>query len=143
MALVTTISTSPLLALMISPNFAHTPPNRLRRLFSARVCSRFLTVLSVAGTPAAFSSSATIWLLSDWVRVGALRIVVSLASLVTMLLRLARALAVLSRLEVFTAAVYYKKGGEEDVSLFGSRRGHGFADEGFEWWFLGEVYSSC
>lgn len=106
-ALVTVISTSPLLAAMISPNLAQTPPSKLSLLFSASMARRFRTVLSLAGTPAAFSSSVTIWPLSDWVRVGADRMAVSLASLAKMLLSEAMALAVLSRVEVFTAAVYY------------------------------------
>jgi len=76
-------------------------------LFSASVARRFLTVLSDEGRPAAFSSSAMIWPLSAWVSVGACRIVASLASLATMLLSEATALAVGSRVEVLTAAVYW------------------------------------
>jgi hypothetical protein len=91
---------------MISANLPHTPPISASRLFSASVWRKFLTVLSLAGTPAAFSSSATIWPLSWAVRVGACRIVVSLGSRVMRAPSEAMDLAVLSRVEVLTAAVY-------------------------------------
>jgi hypothetical protein len=77
-----------------------------RRLFSARVDRKFLTVLSPAGTEAAFSSSATIWLLSLAERVGACRMAESLGSLAKMVESEERDLAVWSSVEVFTAAVY-------------------------------------
>lgn len=101
----TVISTSPREALINSPNLLQTPLSRDRRLFSAKVRSRFLTVSPPA--PACFSSSATIWLLSAEVRVGAPRIVTSLGSLVNRPLSLLSAAPVGSREEVLTAAVYY------------------------------------
>lgn len=56
--------------------------------------------------PRAFCSSATMTLLSASDRVGVLRIVASLASLETTSFRAMRALAVGSREEDLTAAVY-------------------------------------
>lgn len=104
MALVTVISTSPREALISSPNLAHTPPSRDKRLFSARVRRKFLTVSPLA--PVLFSSSATMADLSSALRVGAPRIVASLASFSTRPPSLPRAVAVGSREEVLTAAVY-------------------------------------
>lgn len=103
-ALVTLSSTSPRAALMMVPNFSQTPFRRPRRLFSASVLRKFLTVSPPA--PACLASSATMAALSSAVRVGAARICDSLASFSTMALRLLRALAVGSRVEVLAAAVY-------------------------------------
>lgn len=103
-ALVTTISTSPLAALMSSPNLEHTPPRRPRRLFSARVRRKLRTVSP--GAPTLFSSSAMMAPLSPAVSVGADRIVDSLGSRSTRLPSAPRALAVGSRVEVLTAAAY-------------------------------------
>ena len=102
-ALVTVISTSPRAALISSPNLEQTPPRRPRRLFSARVWRKFFTVALV---PAVFSSSATMADLSAGVRVGASRMVASLASWETRLPSLLRAVAVGSTEEDLTAAVY-------------------------------------
>lgn len=103
-ALVTVISTSPRLALISSLNLAQTLPRRDRRLFSARVRRKFLTVSPVA--PVLFSSSATMADLSSALRVGAPRIVTSLVSFSMRLPSLPKAVAVGSREEVLTAAVY-------------------------------------
>lgn len=103
-ALVTLSSTSPRAALMMAPNFSQTPFRRPRRLFSASVLRKFLTVSPPA--PACLASSATMADLSSAVRVGAARISDSLGSFSTMALRLLRALAVGSRVEVLAAAVY-------------------------------------
>ena len=84
-ALVTTISTSPLLALINIPNLSHTPLRMPSRLFSASVLRKFLTVSLLA--PACFCSSATISLLSPALRVGMWRMLESLASLLKRALR--------------------------------------------------------
>jgi hypothetical protein len=60
----------------------------------------------LAGTEAAFSSSWTICVLSDAVRVGACRMLASFGSLWKIVDREERDLAVVSRVDVFTAAVY-------------------------------------
>jgi hypothetical protein len=90
---------------MISVNFSQTPLSRPRRLFSARASRKFLTV-AVLEAPACLASSATMDDLSAALRVGACRMVDSLASFSTMAARLVRALAVGSRLDDLTAAVY-------------------------------------
>lgn len=92
---------------MSSPNLLQTPGRRLRRLFSARVARKFLMVSPVA--PTFFCSSATMALLSAADRVGASRMVTSLASFCSRLLRAERPLAVGSRDDVLTAAVYCPK----------------------------------
>jgi hypothetical protein len=89
---------------MIWPNFSVTPFRRPSRLFSARVSRKFLRVAPLA--PACLTSSATIADLSAGVRVGADRILPSLASLSRMPPSLASSLAVASRVEVLEAAVY-------------------------------------
>lgn len=89
---------------MRTPNLSQTPPRRLRRLFSARVARKFLTVSPEV--PALFCSSATIADLSPADSVGASRMVVSFGSLTIRLPRLERARAVGSRVDVLTAAVY-------------------------------------
>ena len=104
-ALVTTISTSPRAALISSLNLPQTPGRRPRRLFSARGARKFLTVSPEA--PAFFCNSTTMALLSAEDRVGASRMVTSFASFCSRLPRAARPLAVGSREEVLTAAVYY------------------------------------
>jgi len=105
---VTVISTSPREALISSLNFAQMPCSRPRRLFSARVARKFLTVSLLPAAPIAFCSSATTAFLSPSVRVGVLKTVASLASLEYSSPRALRAFAVGSRVEVFTAAVYYR-----------------------------------
>lgn len=102
-ALVTVISTSPRAALISSPNLVQTPPRRPRRLFSARVWRKFLTVALV---PEVFSSSAMMADLSAGVRVGAWRMAASFASWLTRPPSLFRAVAVGSSEEDLTAAVY-------------------------------------
>lgn len=100
-------STSPRAAATISPNLLTTPPRRPRRLFSARVSRKFLTV-GVA-PPACLASSATMAALSSALSVGASRMAPSLGSLSRRLPRLARALAVGSRADDLAAAVYCGK----------------------------------
>lgn len=104
-ALVTINSTSPREALISSANFSQTPFRLLKRLYSARVDRKFLTV-SLEPEPRDFCNSPTIALLSASDRVGVLRMVASLGSLVTRSFRALRALAVGSREEDFAAAVY-------------------------------------
>lgn len=89
---------------MSSANLAQTPGSRLRRLFSARVARKFLTVSTEA--PELLCSSATMALLSAGERVGVCRIETSLASFSSRLPRAARPLAVGSSDDVLTAAVY-------------------------------------
>ena len=60
--------------------------------------------------PVCFCSSWMIWDLSDLVRVGALRIRASFGSLLKTFERASMAFEVGSRLELFTAAVYYSLG---------------------------------
>jgi hypothetical protein len=91
---------------MISPNLSQTPFRMLRRLFSARVERKFLTVSLEPTEPSCFCSSATMALLSASLRVGVLRIRESLVSLVTRSFRELRALAVGSSEDDLTAAVY-------------------------------------
>jgi preprotein translocase subunit SecG len=73
-------------------------------LFSARVCSKFLTV--VALVPVCLLSSATIADLSSAVSLGVDRTFVNLVSLKKTLLKLTMALAVRSRADILAAAVY-------------------------------------
>ena len=101
----TVISTSPFAADKICPNFWQTPARMLRRLFSARVSRKFLTVASLPA-PACLTSSATMADLSAEERLGAPRMVLSLVSFSSRVPRLARARAVGSRAEDLTAAVY-------------------------------------
>lgn len=89
---------------MISPNFSQTPGSIPKRLFSARVARKFLTVSLVA--PTFFSSSAIMPLLSPSDRVGVFSMAASLVSLARRLLRELRAFAAGSREEDLTAAVY-------------------------------------
>lgn len=91
---------------MIWPNFSQTPWSIPRRLFSARVARKFLTVSLELVGPAFFCNSATMALLSLSERVGVLRIETSFVSLAQRSLRALRALAVGSREEDLTAAVY-------------------------------------
>src|SRR4051812_35613911 len=91
---------------MSSANLEQTPGRRPRRLFSARVAKKFLTV---SLEPAFFWSSATMALLSAGLRVGVSRMETSFESFWITLLRAAMPLAVGSREEVLTAAVYYWK----------------------------------
>ena len=90
---------------MISANFSETPLSMPRRLFSARVARKFLTV-SLAAPPICFCSSATMAPLSASVSVGVSRMTASLASLAYRALRALSARAVGSRDEDLTAAVY-------------------------------------
>ena len=90
---------------MISANFSETPLSMPRRLFSARVARKFLTV-SLAAEPRVLDSSATMAFLSASLRVGVSRIAASLASLTYRSPSAFRALAVGSSVDVFTAAVY-------------------------------------
>lgn len=105
-ALVTINSTSPRDALMISPNFSQTPGSIPRRLFSARVARKFLTVSLEPAAPRVFSSSAIMPLLSLSDRVGVVRMAASLVSLAKRSLRELRAFAAGSRAEDLAAAVY-------------------------------------
>lgn len=75
-------------------------------LFSASVLKKFLTVSPLSAPPVCFRSSCTIWDLSVELRVGAFRITGNLGSFLKMPERLERVLEVLSRVEVFTAAMY-------------------------------------
>lgn len=100
----TVTSTSPRAAEMRVANFSTTPGRRPSRLFSARVLRKFLTVSLEA--PDCLTSSSTMEDLSASVRVGAARMVTSLGSFSRRAPRLVRALAVGSRVEVLTAAVY-------------------------------------
>jgi len=93
---------------MSSPNLLQTPGSRPRRLFSARVARKFLTVSPAA--PALFCSSATMALLSAAVRVGASRMVTSLLSFCSSAPSFSMPLAVGSSVCVLTAAVYYIRG---------------------------------
>lgn len=104
-ALVTTISTSPRAALMSSVNLLTTEGSRPRRLFSARVARKFLTLASPS-TRATLRSSPTMALLSAAVSCGVLRMAASLGSFSRTVPTEARARAVGSREEVLTAAVY-------------------------------------
>jgi hypothetical protein len=88
----------------MTPNFSQTPLRRPRRLFSASVARKFLTVSPP--TPACLASSATTAALSSVVRVGAARIRYSLGSFSTRALRVLRALAVGSSVDDLAAAVY-------------------------------------
>jgi hypothetical protein len=105
-ALVTTISISPWDADISTPNFSQTPLRIPKRLFSASMARKFLTVSLFAAAPDCFCNSATMALLSARVSVGASRMVASLGSLSKMVLRVPSALAVGSREDVFEAAVY-------------------------------------
>ncbi len=89
---------------MIWLNFWQTPWRRPRRLFSARVSRKFLTVAPLA--PACLVSSVTMALLSSVLRVGADRMEASFLSFSKMAPRLARALAVGSSVDDLLAAVY-------------------------------------
>lgn len=100
----TVISTSPRAADMMALNFSQTPPRMLRRLLAARVVRKFLTVSLLA--PGCLASSWTMADLSASDRVGAVRMVASLGSFSRRAPRLERALAVGSRLDDLTAAVY-------------------------------------
>lgn len=98
---------------MSSLNLLQTPGRRPRRLFSARVARKFLTVSPEA--PVFFCSSATMALLSAADRVGASRMVTSLGSFWIRLPRAARPLAVGSSEDVLTAAVYCLKAKQNDA----------------------------
>src|SRR5690242_12155191 len=91
---------------MIWPNLEQTPWRRPRRLFSARVSRKFLTVAELP--PACLLSSATMADLSSGVSVGAARICGSLVSFSTMAARLASALGVGSSDEDLEGAVECK-----------------------------------
>lgn len=91
---------------MSSANFAEISFNKPSRLFSARVARKFLTVSLAPAAPMLFWSSARMALLSAAVSVGVDRTEASLASLVYRSPRALRALAVGSRVEFLTAAVY-------------------------------------
>ena len=73
-------------------------------MFSARVCSKFLTVATLA--PVCLLSSATIADLSSSVSLGVDRTFVNLGSFINTLLSLTMALAVRSRVDLLAAAVY-------------------------------------
>ena len=99
-------STSPRAAPINVLNFSHTPCNMPSLLLSAKVFMKFLTVSFLSRFPVCLWSSCTICDLSCGVNVGALRISLSLVSLLNTSARAARDLEVLSRDEVFAAAVY-------------------------------------
>lgn len=104
-ALVTVSSTSPLAALIKSSKFSQTPFRSPKRLFSASVFRKFLTV-SALSVPVYFCSSAMICSLSSALSVGACMMAASFSSLWKIWLRALSALATVSRVELFTAAVY-------------------------------------
>lgn len=91
---------------MIWPNFSETPGSIPRRLFSAKVARKFLTVSFELTAPRFFCSSEMMALLSLSESVGVFRIVASLGSLARRSPRALRAFAVGSRDEDLTAAVY-------------------------------------
>ena len=99
-------SSSPLAAPINVENLSHIPSRIPSLLFSASVLKKFLTVSPLSVPPVCFRSSCTIWDLSVELNVGAFRITGSLGSFLKMPERLERVLEVLSRVEVFTAAVY-------------------------------------
>lgn len=105
-ALVTVSSTSPLAALIRVVNLSHTPSSRPSRLFSASADKKFLTVPLLSAPPVCFSSSATIWDLSESESVGAERMVWSFGSDLRIWVRLLMALEVGSRTFCLAAAVY-------------------------------------
>lgn len=105
-ALVIVNSASPREAPIRTPNFSQTPSRMWRRLFSASVDRKFLTVPPLSAPPVCFSSSAVICDLSEVESVGAPRITVSLGSDLKICCSEAIALAVESSEEDFTAAVY-------------------------------------
>ena len=105
-ALVTTSSTSPLAALIRTPNFSLTDSKTPNRLLSASVLRKFLTTSPLSAEPVCFCSSAMICLLSSADSVGAISTSFSFASLLNTLARFSIALAVGSSAAVFAAAVY-------------------------------------
>ncbi len=90
---------------MIWPNFSQTPRRMPRRLFSARVARKFLTV-SLPPAPACFCSSATMADLSAALSVGAARMVPSLGSRSRIEPSVLSARAAWSRDDDLAAAVY-------------------------------------
>lgn len=105
-ALVTIRSTSPLAAPINVVNFSHTPGSIASLLFSARVFRKFFTVSPLSLPPVCLCNSWIIWDLSPGLKVGALRITGSFVSFLKTSESAARALEVLSRVEVLAAAVY-------------------------------------
>lgn len=99
-------SSSPFAAAISVEKLSHMPSRMPSLLFSASVLKKFLTVSRLSAPPVCLRSSCTIWDLSVELRVGALRILGNLGSFLKMPERLERVLDVLSRVEVFTAAVY-------------------------------------
>lgn len=100
-ALVTTASTSPLCAPMSTVNFSITLPNIPSLLLSAKASKRPLVIISV------FAISPIIADLSAELRVGDEITWTSLAFPSSVRLRAWRDLSVDSRLEAFTAAMYW------------------------------------
>lgn len=105
-ALVTVNSSSPFAAAISVEKLSHMLSRMPSLLFSASVLKKFLTVSPLSAPPVCFRSSCTIWDLSVELRVGAFRITGNLGSLLKMPERLERVLEVLSRVELFTAAMY-------------------------------------
>ena len=99
-------SSSPLAAPISVVNFSHTPCNKLSLLLSAKVFRKFLTVSALSWPPMCFCSSCIICDLSPGVKVGAVRMIGSWASLLKTSERAARDLEVESRDDDLTAAVY-------------------------------------
>lgn len=89
---------------MMVSNFSTMPGRRPRRLFSARVSRKFLTVS--LREPDCLASSSTMAALSASVRVGAARMPTSLGSFLTRAPRDSRAAAVGSSVCDLEAAVY-------------------------------------
>lgn len=106
-ALVTIISISPLAAPINIANFSQTPCRILRRLFSARVCKKFLTVSPLSIPPVCFCNSWMICDLSAGVKAGAERMLDNLASFLNTSDKRERDFEVLSKADVLTAAVYW------------------------------------
>ena len=105
-ALVTVNSTSPLAAPIKVSNFSQTPSKMPNRLLSAKVLRKFFTVSPLSAPPVCLSNSWMIWDLSPGLRVGAERILGSFASFRKTSANALSAFEVLSREEVFAAAVY-------------------------------------
>lgn len=99
-------SSSPFAAAISFEKLSRIPSRMPSLLFSASVLKKFLTVSPLSAPPVCFRSSCTIWDLSVELKVGAFRITGNLGSFLKMPERLRRVLEVLSRVEVFTAAVY-------------------------------------
>jgi hypothetical protein len=91
---------------MSTLNFSTTPSSAPSLLFWASVERKFLTMPSLSWFPRFFWSSATMFCLSETVRVGALRTSTSLGSFLKRAESDSSDFAVGSRTLVFAAAVY-------------------------------------